>query len=65
MLKCVLESDLFPANVDLSLNVTREMLNHAQKNDPSLTLFLSSVVAAEENRKPVMFFQDNGVLMRR
>ena len=64
-LKGVNESDLFPADADLSLNVTREMLILAQENDPSLTLCLASVVAAEENRKPVVFFLDNGVLMRR
>lgn len=56
VLKCVCESDPFPADVYLSLNVTREMLIHAQKNNPSLTLCLSSVVAATEERKPVVFF---------
>ena len=65
VLKCVHESDLFPTDADLSLNVTKEMLIRAQRNDPSLTLCFSSVVAAEENRRPIVFFQDNGVLMRR
>ena len=65
MLKSVHESDLFPTHADLSLNVTKEKLIHAQRNDPSLTLCFSSVVAAEENRRPVVFFQGNGVLMRR
>ncbi|XP_035851648.1 uncharacterized protein LOC118493913 [Sander lucioperca] len=63
--KCVNEFDLFPADTDLSLNVTREMLIDAQINDPSLTLRLSSVVAAERDSKPGVFFLDNGVLMRR
>ena len=65
VLKSVHESDLFPTDADLSLNVTKEMLIHAQRNDSSLTLCFSSVVAAEENRRPVVFFQGNGVLMRR
>ena len=51
---CVNESDLFPADKDLSLNVTRDILIDAQRNDPSLTSCLSFV-----------FFLDNGVLMRR
>ena len=62
---CVNESDLFPADKDLSLNVTRDILIDAQRNDPSLTSCLSSVVAAEEDSKPCVFFLDNGVLMRR
>lgn len=65
VLKCINEFDLFPADTDLSLNVTREMLTKAQMSDPSLTSCLSSVVAAEEDSKPVRFFLDNGVLMRR
>ena len=62
---CVDESDLFPADKDLSLHVTRDILIDAQRNDPSLTSCLSSVVAAEEDSKPCVFFLDNGVLMRR
>ena len=62
---CVNPSELFPADKDLSLNVTREVLIDAQRNDPSLTSCLSSVVAAEEDGKPCVFFLDNGVLMRR
>lgn len=56
VLKCVCESDPFSADVYLSINVTREMLIHAQKNDLSLTLCLSSVVAAADKRKPVVLF---------
>lgn len=41
------------------------MLIDAQKSDPSLTLCLSSVVAAEEDSKPGVYFLDNWVLMRR
>ena len=63
--KCVDESELFPADTDLSLNLTREMLIDAQKKDLSLTLCLSYVVAAEEDRKPCGYFLDNSVLMRR
>ena len=63
--KCVDESELFPADTDLSLNVTRKMLIDAQRNDPCLTLCLSSVVATEENSKPCVYFLDDGVLMRR
>ncbi|CAJ1076939.1 uncharacterized protein LOC118558122 [Xyrichtys novacula] len=63
--KCVSEPDVFPADADLSLNVTREMLINAQRNDPSLNLCLSSVVAAEDDSQTCVFFVDNGVLMRR
>ena len=64
MVKCVIEPDCFPADADISLNMTREMLINAQRNDQSLTLCLSSVVAAEEDSQPCVFFLDNGVLMR-
>ncbi|KAK0136914.1 hypothetical protein N1851_026936 [Merluccius polli] len=56
VVKCVIEPDCFPADADLSLNVTREMLISAQRNDPSLTLCLSSVVAAEEDSQLCVFF---------
>ncbi|KAK0145445.1 Retrovirus-related Pol polyprotein from transposon 297 [Merluccius polli] len=49
---CVNESELFLADPDLSLNLTREMLINAQKKDLSLTLCLSSAVAAEEDGNP-------------
>ena len=54
MVKCVIEPDCFPADADLSLNMTREMLINAQRNEPSLTLCLSS--AAEEDSQPCVFF---------
>lgn len=63
--KCVNETAIFPADSELCLNVTKEMLIVAQKNDPSLTVCFSSVVAADDDRKSCVFFLDNGVLMRR
>ena len=61
---CVNESELFLADPDLSLNVRREMLINAQEKDLSLTVCLSSAVAAEEDGNRV-YFLDDGVLMRR
>lgn len=57
------EKKLLKSVNELRLNVTREMLIDAQRNDLFLTLCLSSVVAAEGNGQPA-FFLENGVLMR-
>ncbi len=40
VLTCSKVTDLFPADTELCLNVTREMLITAQKNDPSVSLFV-------------------------
>lgn len=62
---CVDETDIFPNVSELCLNVTREMLISAPKNDPSLSVCFSSVVADGEDRKSCSYFLDNDVLMRR
>uniref|UniRef100_A0A8C5DT92 Gypsy retrotransposon integrase-like protein 1 n=1 Tax=Gouania willdenowi TaxID=441366 RepID=A0A8C5DT92_GOUWI len=54
---------LFPSDAELTLNVTREMLITAQRNDKTLTSCLSSA-SAGVNTFPVFFFED-GVLMRK
>lgn len=61
--KCADESDIFPNASELCLNVTREILISAQKG-PSLSVCFSSVVAAEEDRKPCSYFLDKDLLMR-
>ncbi len=56
VLTCSNMTDLFPADTELCLDVTREMLITAQKNDPSLAHCLYSATTTGGSQQPVAFF---------
>lgn len=48
--------EMFPEDINQSLNMTREMLIKAQQGDPSLVPCFSSVVDREGSKAPVKYF---------
>lgn len=54
----------FSNDSELGLNVTREMLISAQKDNPALSVSFASVIAAKKDSKSCAYYLDNDVLMR-